>query len=98
MMFSLVTGASGFVGLAIVRRLLAEGDRVRALTLPGDRRLAELRGLGSADRLEVVEVDLTDGAAVPAHFAGVTRVFHTAALVHGWHPRQRYHAVNVDGT
>jgi len=97
-MLSLVTGASGFVGLAIVRRLLAEGDRVRALTLPGDRRLPELRGLGADDQLEVVEVDLTNADAVPPHFAGVARVFHTAALVHGWHPRDRYQAVNIEGT
>ena len=94
-MLSLVTGASGFVGQAIVRRLLADGDRVRALTLPGDRRLPELRELGAA---EVVEADVTSFEAVAPHLAGVARVFHTAALVHGWHPWERYRAVNVGGT
>src|ERR1700690_3838626 len=97
-MISLVTGASGFVGQAIVRRLLADGDRVRALTLPGDRRLPELRGLDADGRLEVVEADVTDPDAVAAHMAGVERVFHTAALVHGWHAWERYRAVNVGGT
>src|SRR5689334_7545741 len=95
---SLVTGAAGFVGQAIVRRLLADGESVRALTLPGDPRLPELRALGAADRLEVVETDLTAANAVAPHFAGVGRVFHTAALVHGWHPWERYRAVNVGGT
>ncbi len=97
-MISLVTGASGFVGQAIVSRLLADGDRVRALTAPGDRRLPELRGLGAVDRLDVVEADVTSYDAIAAHFAGVARVFHTAALVHGWHPWAHYRAVNAGGT
>jgi nucleoside-diphosphate-sugar epimerase len=94
-MLSLVTGAAGFVGQAIVRRLLADGDDVRALTLPGDRRLPELRTLGA---IEIIEADVADAAAIAPHFAGVARVFHTAAIVHGWHPRERYRAVNVGGT
>ena len=97
-MRSLVTGASGFVGQAIVRRLLADGDSVRALTLPGDRRLPELRALDATGRLEVVEADVTNPDAIAPHCAAVARVFHTAALVHGWHPWERYRAVNVGGT
>src|SRR4029453_227697 len=125
-MNTLVTGASGFVGQALVRRLLAEGDTGRALTAPGDRRLPErralgsgeraggapvpavpaggarrlpeLRALGSGDRLEVAEADVTDFDAVAAPCVGVRRVFHVAALVHGWHPFEPYRAVNVGGT
>lgn len=93
-MTSLVTGAAGFVGLALVRRLLADGEQVRGLALPGDRRLPELRALG----VEVVEADVTDAAALAPHFAGVERVYHVAALVHGWYPLARYRAVNVGGT
>jgi 2-alkyl-3-oxoalkanoate reductase len=97
-MTSLVTGAAGFVGQAIVRRLLADGDAVRALALPGDRRMAELQALDIGGRLEIVEVDVTDADAVAPHCAAVARVFHGAALVHGWHPWERYRAVNVGGT
>jgi len=97
-MWSLVTGAAGFIGLSLVRRLLAEGDRVRALTLPGDRRLPELRALDIDGRLEVIEADVTDEAAIAPHFAGVERVFHVAALVHGWFPWERFRAVNIGGT
>ena len=93
-MTSLVTGAAGFVGLALCRRLLADGERVRALALPGDRRLPELRALD----VEVLEADVTDAAAIAPCFAGVERVFHVAGLVHGWHPWARYRAVNVGGT
>ncbi|HSP96680.1 MAG TPA: NAD-dependent epimerase/dehydratase family protein [Candidatus Dormibacteraeota bacterium] len=90
----LVTGAAGFVGLALVKRLRADGEQVRALALRGDRRLPELRALD----VEVVEADVTDAAAIAPHFAGVERVFHAAALVHGWHPWERYRAVNIGGT
>lgn len=93
-MTSLVTGAAGFVGLALCRRLLADGERVRALALPGDRRLPELRALA----VEVVEGDVTDAAALAPHLAGVERVFHVAGLVHGWHSWERYRAINVGGT
>ncbi len=93
-MTSLVTGAAGFVGQAVVRRLLADGERVRALALPGERRLPELRALAA----EVVEVDITDAARLAPHLVGVERVFHVAGLVHGFHPWARYRAVNVGGT
>jgi nucleoside-diphosphate-sugar epimerase len=93
-MTALVTGAAGFVGQALVKRLRADGERVRALALPGDPRLPELRALD----VEVVEADVTDGAALAPHVRGVERIFHAAALVHGWHPWTRYRAVNVGGT
>lgn len=93
-MTSLVTGAAGFVGRALVRRLAADGERVRALVRPGGRSGDALRALGA----EVVEADVTDAAALAAACTGVTRVFHSAALVHGPHPWERYREVNVGGT
>ena len=64
-MRALVTGAAGFVGANLVRRLLADGHEVNALVRADtDRwRLREL-----AD-LDVVEVDLRNGAAVAAMVA-----------------------------
>lgn len=93
-MIDLVTGGAGFVGSALARRLVATGAHVRALVLPDDAHAAVLRAAG----VEVVTGDVTDAASLASAFVGVERVFHAAALVHGWHPRSRYRAVNVGGT
>lgn len=93
---SIVTGAAGFVGQALVRRLLADGDSVRAVCLPGDRRLAELRDLAGA--VEILEIDVRDQARIGPAMAGARRVFHTAAMVHSWAPLEAYRSVNVGGT
>jgi nucleoside-diphosphate-sugar epimerase len=94
---SAVTGAAGFVGQALVRRLLAEGDRVRAIVPPGERRLEELRAL-EAPGLEIVEADVRDLERLTSAMSGVRRIFHAAAVVHAWVPRQVYRDVNVGGT
>lgn len=83
---TLVTGAGGFVGANLVRRLLAEGEAPLAAVRPGsDRwRLADLGG-----ELEVAELDLRDAGAVAALVAErrPRRVFHLAA--HGAYSSQR---------
>jgi 2-alkyl-3-oxoalkanoate reductase len=94
---SLVTGAAGFVGQALVRRLLADGGHVRALVLPGEAAAEELRARAN-DRLEIVAGDVTDAACMERACAGVARVFHTAAVVHAWTTWERFRSVNVGGT
>jgi nucleoside-diphosphate-sugar epimerase len=70
---ALVTGATGFVGRALLDRLVAEeGAVVRALA----RDPARLGGLGPA--VEVVEGDITDPAALDRAADGVDTVFHVA--------------------
>lgn len=83
---SLVTGAAGFIGAALARRLIARGDAVTLLSGPGSDawRLEELR-----DVAHVVEVDLRDAEAV-TRAVGDARpelVFHLAA--HGAYSWQR---------
>lgn len=74
----LVTGAGGFIGANLVRRLLEEGHEVTALVRPGsdDWRLA---GLSEAVRMG--RVDLTDHERVPPMLRKVRPewVFHLAA-------------------
>lgn len=98
MPISVVTGAAGFVGQALVRRLLADGDTVRAVVLPDEPAIRELRALAGAERLVIVEADVTDAARLAPAFAGATRAVHAAALVHAWAPLARFRAVNVGGT
>jgi nucleoside-diphosphate-sugar epimerase len=98
MPISVVTGGAGFVGQALVRRMLAAGDTVRAIVLRGDPWVDELRQTARpAERLEIVEGDVTDYGSIAPAFEGASRAFHTAALIHAWAPWQRFRAVNVGG-
>ena len=78
-MTALVTGATGFVGSAVARALIADGEAVRVLARPnGDRR--NLDGL----ELEVVEGDLNDPSSLARAAAGCSVVFHVAADYRLW--------------
>lgn len=67
-----VTGASGFVGSHLVRRLLEDGWRVRAL---------RHREPIAVDGVEPVDGELSDVAAFASYLAGIDTVFHGAALL-----------------
>jgi dihydroflavonol-4-reductase len=91
---TLITGATGLVGSAVARKLVAEGTTVRALVRRGSPR-AHLEGLG----LEFVEGDMRDAQSVRAAMAGIRHVFHVAADYRLWarDPNEIF-AANVDGT
>lgn len=85
----LVTGASGFVGGAIVRGLLARGVAVRAM----------VRDPATAPAgAEVAVADLADTAALARAVSGVTAVVHAAALLGEFGRPAEFFAVNVAGT
>jgi dihydroflavonol-4-reductase len=93
-MKALVTGATGFVGAAIARALLAAHWQVRALARTGsDRR--NLQGLD----IETAEGDLTDGESLRRAVQGCEALFHAAAdyRLGAPDPSQLYRA-NVEGT
>jgi nucleoside-diphosphate-sugar epimerase len=90
-MNALVTGGGGFLGGAIVRRLVARGDAVRSLSR-GD--YPALRELG----VEQVRGDLGDPEAVARAVDGCAVVFHVAAKAGIWGPYAEYHRSNVEGT
>ncbi len=70
----LVTGATGFTGGHLARRLAAAGHRVRALVRSPER-AADLARLG----IEPVPGDLRDRAALDRATAGIETVYHIAA-------------------
>ena len=72
----LVTGGSGFIGSALVKRLLREGAGVRVLddnSRGAPRRLADV-----ADDIEFIAGDIRDAAAVAGVVQGVDEVHHLA--------------------
>lgn len=93
-MTMLVTGAFGFVGSHVARRLLAEGRSVRVLVRPSSN-LGLLAGLP----VERVAGDLNDAASISRAMAGVRHVYHVAADYRLWtrNPDEIYHT-NVEGT
>jgi dihydroflavonol-4-reductase len=91
---ALVTGASGFIGSAVVRALLDDGYRVRALCEPG-RRDDNLTGLD----VERIVGDVRDPATLDRAVEGVSTVFHLAAVYRFWAADpDLFYDVNVGGT
>ncbi len=90
----LVTGAAWFIGSHVVRALLDDGHRVRALHLPRED-LTNLEGLAA----ERFAGDVTDEARMAEAMRDIDWVFHLAAIYALWLPEPaRMFRVNVDGT
>ena len=91
---ALITGASGFIGSAIVRAFLNGGITVRAFVRPSSPR-TNLLGLP----IEIAEGDIMDRASIASALEGVRYLIHAAADYRLWtrHP-SRLVTVNVEGT
>jgi len=90
----LVTGAAGHLGNVLVRELLADGFKVRALVLPGE----DTSALAGMD-IEIVEGNVLDQSSLEKAMQGIDTVFHMAGIISimpGQDDLMR--RVNVDGT
>ena len=85
-----VTGAGGFVGHAIVRRLIDRGDPVRAVV-----RTPRHQALFSGDGVEVVVGQLEDGDVAARAVRGARVIYHCAAMSTDWAEWPAYLAANV---
>lgn len=92
-MQALVTGATGFLGSHVARRLVEEGHDVRALV----RGTSDTTLIDDLD-VETVVGDVTDPSTLPPTVDGCDAVFHAAGVVSFWPGwRERLEAVNVRG-
>ncbi|HET6610776.1 MAG TPA: NAD-dependent epimerase/dehydratase family protein, partial [Kofleriaceae bacterium] len=93
-MKTLVTGATGFIGSAVVRKLLARGRDVKCLVEPGAA-LENLDGL----EVERITADINDRDAIGRALDGVCVVYHLAAIYKLWLPdNSLMYQVNVEGS
>lgn len=86
-----MTGATGFIGGSLSRRLVAEGWSVRLLVRDASKLPPALHDA------EVVVGDLADPQALERAVADVEVIFHCAANVNTWDSDKAYYAANVTG-
>ena len=88
-----VTGASGFIGSAVCRRLAEDGNVVVAIDLSDGARVSVEEAGGT-----FVTADILDRQRLAEAFEGCSAVINTAAMVGDWGPMEDYIEVNVRGT
>lgn len=88
----LITGGNGFVGRHLADELLARGDKVRVLALPGEDTSA------LDPRHQVHRGDIRLRESLTEAVRGTDAVVHLAAMMHVWKPLADYERVNVEGT
>jgi len=90
----LVTGATGFTGGHLCKRLVEDGEQV----------VAFIRASSNTDKLDEMGiesrvVDIRDPQSVNENFHDIDRVYHIAAAWRTEHAdREEFHRVNVDAT
>jgi len=90
----LVTGATGFTGGHLCKRLVADGEQVVAFVRSSSNTHA-LEDMGVECRV----VDIRDPQSVNEHFIDIDRVYHIAAAWRSEHAdREEFHRVNVEAT
>ena len=89
----LVTGATGFIGQHVVRKLLEEEKLVRILVRQG----SDISILGG-ERSEIAYGDLCDINSLNQALEGIDVVYHSAAFVGDWGPRKLFIESNFEGT
>jgi len=89
-----VTGASGFLGGNLVKKLNQQGFRLRLLL-----RHPKTTPLPASDTIQIIPGDITEPASYLPHLPGCPLVIHTAGLVRNWarHPKDFYN-INVIAT
>jgi len=89
-----VTGATGYIGNNLAKRLAAEGHTIYALC-----RSAEKASLLAHDNVKICDGDITDIKSVRTAMSGCEQVYHLAAYARVWaKDTSQYYLLNVEGT
>lgn len=89
----LITGATGFIGSHLLNKVMEKSGHVRILALPNDEKakIYEKKGL------DVIYGDISDSEIIEKALKGIEIVYHLAAVVSDWAPKELYKKVNIDG-
>jgi nucleoside-diphosphate-sugar epimerase len=91
---TLVTGASGFTGKCVCRRLVQQGEQVVAFARPTSN-IGELQSIG----VECRKLDIKSRTEVKDNFSDISKVYHIAAAYRTEHSDQEeFRQVNVEAT
>lgn len=86
----LVTGAAGFIGSALIKRLVTEGHAVRGL-------YHKIQSQTTGKKIDYVLGDITDRESLQPVVEDIDVVFHCAALVKDFGPKDNFYKINVEG-
>ncbi len=89
----LVTGAGGFIGSFLCKRLSESGYDIKALVLPGEK-IKHLEDMG----VKIHTGDLTKPDSIKGIADDVDIVYHLAGRVTDWGPRREFYATIFDAT
>ena len=89
----LVTGANGFIGSNLVKKLINEGNLVTGLV----RKSSDLSFLDGMN-VELVLGDITDLRSLEIAMKGIDKVYHVAGLAADWGPYSLFESINFTGT
>jgi dihydroflavonol-4-reductase len=90
----LITGATGYIGSAVLRQLLKDGKNVRCLV----RETSSMKNFDGL-HVEIACGDIRDAASVRRAINGCDQVYHLAALYANWLPKSALmYRVNEEGT
>ncbi|MDA2920908.1 NAD-dependent epimerase/dehydratase family protein [Desulfobacterota bacterium AH_259_B03_O07] len=92
-MKAIVTGGTGFIGSRLVQKLVEKGHEVKCLV----RRTSNLELLNKLG-VELCYGDLSDPDSLMQVTKGGDVVFHLAAMVSDWGPKDQFSENNVDAT
>ena len=89
----LVTGATGYIGNRLVKKLVKDGHKVKAMIVDNDPLLDRLK----ATDCEIVRGDITKKESLRPCFEDVKTVFHLASVLVSHNP-ELFQKINYEGT